>query len=135
MRKYRMAIAAAAVFVFSGALALAQDQGDRKDEARHTQFNDHDQKVARDWYSQHRDHAPAGLRDKDRLSADEESRLHEGAVLDKNLRRKTHAAPRDLVRQLPPPERNDRYVAIGGHIGLVDKENHVKGVIHLHENQ
>jgi Ni/Co efflux regulator RcnB len=136
MKKHRLAIgAAAALLAFSGAIALAQDRGQRNDQRGHTQFDDHDQQVTRDWYNQHRDHPPAGLRNEDRLSADEESRLREGAVLDKNLRRKAHAAPRDLTRNLPPPAHNHRYVTIGGHIGLIDNRNQVKGVIHLHDNR
>ena len=131
MKKQRLAIgAAAALLAFSGAIAFAQE---RNDQRGHTQFDDHDQQVTRDWYNQHRDHPPAGLRNEDRLSADEESRLHEGAVLDKSLRRKVHAAPHDLTRHLPPPAHNHRYVAIGGHIGLIDNRDQVKAVIHLHD--
>jgi Ni/Co efflux regulator RcnB len=127
MKKLGFAIgAAAALLAFSGAIALAQDRG-------HTQFDDHDQQVTRDWYNQHKDHPPAGFRNEDRLSADEESRLREGAVLDKHLRRKVHPAPRELTRELPPPARNHRYVAIGGHIGLIDNRNQLKAVIHLHD--
>ena len=100
----------------------------------HTQFDDHDQQVARNWYNQHQAHPPAGLRNQDRLSADEESRLHEGEVLDKRLRKKVHTAPPELSRQLPPPPSDHRYVAIGGHIGLIDNKFQVKGVIHLHDN-
>jgi Ni/Co efflux regulator RcnB len=130
MKAQRLAIAvAAAVFALSGAIAVAQEH--RMEQ--HTQFDDHDQQVARDWYKGHRIHAPAGLREEDRFTADEESRFREGAVLDRDLRRKMHAAPRDLVRELPPPARNHRYVAIGGHIGLIDNRNHVKAVIHLHD--
>ena len=132
MKKHALAIGVAAVLLtFSGAIALAQDR-DRRD---HTQFDDHDQQVTRDWYNQHRNHPPAGLRNEDRLSADEESRLREGEVLDRNLRRKMHSAPRDLTRQLPPPARHHRYVTIGGHVGLIDNQNRVKAVIHLHDNQ
>jgi Ni/Co efflux regulator RcnB len=127
MKKHGLAIgAAAALLAFSGAIALAQERG-------HTQFDDHDQQVTRDWYNQHRDHAPAGLRNEDRLSADEESRLREGAVLDKGLRRKVHAAPHELTSLLPPPARNHRYVTIGGHVGMIDNKNHVKAIIHLHD--
>ena len=57
-----------------------------------TQLNEHDQQVAHDWYNKNQAHPPAGLRNQDRLSAAEESRLDEGAVLDKNLRRKVHPA-------------------------------------------
>lgn len=104
-----------------------------QDRGGHTQFDDHDQQVARDWYKEHKDHPPAGFRNKDRLSSDEESRLREGEVLDRNLRRKVHSAPHDLTRHLPPPPHNHRYVAIGGHVGLVDDKNRVKAVIHLHD--
>ncbi len=42
--------------------------------------------------------------------------------------------PPELARQLPPPPSDHRYVAIGGHIGLIDSKFQVKGVIHLHDN-
>jgi Ni/Co efflux regulator RcnB len=136
MKKLRLAIGAAvALLALSGTSALAQDRGQRNDQRGHTQFDDHDQQVTRDWYNQHRDHPPAGLRNEDRLSADEEARLREGEVLDSHLRRKVHAAPRDLTRHLPPPARHHRYVTIGGHVGLIDNQNRVKAVIHLHDNQ
>ena len=106
--------------------AIAQDR-------EHTQFDEHDQKVAHDWYNQHQDRPPAGFRNQDRLSADEESRFREGAVMDHDLRRKAHSAPPDLVRQLPPPPSNHRYVAVGGHVGLIDNNYNVKAVIHLHD--
>jgi len=135
MKTHRLALrVVVALLTFFSTIALAQNRGQRNDQPGHTQFDDHDQQVTRDWYNQHKDHAPAGLRNEDRLSAEEESRLHEGAVLDKNLRKKLHAAPRDLTRNLPQPARNHRYVAIGGHIGLIDNKNQVKAVIHLHDN-
>jgi Ni/Co efflux regulator RcnB len=120
---------AAAVLTLTGTAALAQR--DRNPQG-HTQFDDHDQQVTRDWYNQNKAHAPVGLRDHDRLSAEEEGRLREGAVLDPDMRRKVHAAPHDLVRRLPPPPSDHRYVAIGGHIGLIDNNFQVKAVIHLH---
>src|ERR1700693_5927285 len=113
-----LAATAAAILALTGSAALAQDRG-------HTQFDEHDQQVTRDWYNQNQAHPPAGLRKQDRLSADEESRLREGAVLDKGLRRKVHAAPRELTRQLPRPARNHRYVTIGGHVGLIDDRDQV----------
>jgi hypothetical protein len=57
-----------------------------------------------------------------------------GAVLDKGLRSKMHAAPSELTRQLPPPARKHSYVTIGGHVGLIDDKNQVKAVIHLTTN-
>src|SRR5450755_2153484 len=107
MKTHRLlAATAAAILVLTGSAALAQDrQG-------HTQFDQQDQQVTRDWYNQNQAHPPAGLRNQDRLSADEESRLREGTVLDKGLRKKVHPAPPDLARRLPPPASNHRYVAI-----------------------
>jgi hypothetical protein len=115
-------------FVLTASAALAQ-RGDQNSQA---QFNEHDQQVAHDWYNQNQAHPPAGFRSQDRLSPDEESRLHEGAVLDKNLRKKVHPAPADLTSRLPPPPSDHRYVAVGGHVGLIDNHFQVKAVIHLH---
>ena len=131
-----MAATTAAILALTDSAALAQDRGQRngQNQQGHTQFDEHDQQVTRDWYNQNQAHAPAGLRNQDRLSTDEESRLREGEVLDRNLRRKVHAAPPDLARRLPPPPSDHRYVAIGGHVGLIDKNYQVKGVIHLHDN-
>jgi Ni/Co efflux regulator RcnB len=126
-----LAAAAVAILALTGSAALAQDRGNQPGQ---TQFNEHDQQVTHDWYNQNQAHPPAGLRTQDRLSADEESRLHEGAVLDKGLRRKVHSAPPDLSRRLPAPASNHRYVLIGGHVGLIDNNYQVKAVIHLHDN-
>lgn len=119
---------AIALFVMIASDASAQDQRGQA----HTQFDDRDRQVTNDWYNQHKDHPPVGFRSQDRLSTDQESRLREGAVLDKDLRRQVHPVPRDLERQLPPPPSNHRYVAIGGHVGLMDNHYQVKAVIHLH---
>jgi hypothetical protein len=58
--------------------------------------------------------------------------LREGAVLDKDLRKKVHPVPEDLKRSLPSPPNNHRYVAIGGHVSPIDNHYQVKSVIHLH---
>lgn len=134
MHKYILAgFCAASILIAGGGVALArQDHSQDQSRNEHTQFDDHDKQVTKGWYDQHRNNPPAGFRDKDRLSADEESRLRPGAQLDTDLRRKEHAIPSDLGRQLPRPPRNHKYVAIGGHVALVDSGNHVKDVIHLH---
>ena len=111
-----------------------QTRSDQNRQQNHTRFDDHDQQVTRDWYKQNHDHAPVGLRDRDRLAPDEESRLQPGATLDARLRAKTHPLPRDLSTKLPPPPRNSRYVAVGGHIAQVDNRNRVQDVIHLEVN-
>ena len=118
------------------AVAGAQDRRQPDGQARqeNSQFSQHDQQVANDWYNQHQTHPPAGFRNQDRLSTDEESRLREGTTLDRDLRRKVHSAPPDLYRQLPPPPSNHRYVAVGSHVALIDNGYQVKAVIHLHDN-
>ena len=99
----------------------------------HTQFNEHDRQVTNDWYRQHQNHAPTGLRSQDRLSAEEESRLQPGRPLPRDLQRRSHSVPRDLERRLPAAPRHHKYVAIGGHVALVDSRTHeVRDVIHLH---
>ena len=137
MKTHRLlAATAAAILALTGSAALAQDRGQRggQNQQGQTQFNEHDQQVTRDWYNQNQAHPSTGLRNQDRLSADQESRLHEGVVLDKGLRGKVHPAPTDLSRRLSPPPSNHRYVAIGGHIALIDNKYQVKAVIHLHDN-
>jgi Ni/Co efflux regulator RcnB len=131
-----LAATTAVILALAGSAAMAQDRGQRsgQNQQGHTQFDEHDQQVTRDWYNQNQAHAPAGLRNQDQLSAGEESRLREGEVLDRNLRKKVHPAPPDLARRLPPPPSDHRYVAIGGHVGLIDKNYQIKGVIHLHDN-
>jgi hypothetical protein len=68
------------------------------------------------------------------LRPDEESRLQPGSTLDSHLRSKAHPLPPDLSRELPPPPRDSRYIALGGHVAQVDKRNHVQDVIHLELN-
>ena len=128
MKTHRLLVGiAAAILALTGNAAFSQDrQG-------HTQFDDHDQKAAHDYYNKNQAHPPAGLRSQDRLSTDQESRLHEGATLDKDMRRKVHPAPRELSSQFPAPPSDHRYVVIGGHVGLIDSKFQVKSVIHLHE--
>ena len=100
-----------------------------------TQFTEQDRQTTRDWYNQHQAHPPASLRSNDRLSPAEESRLQPGRPLDPDLQRRVHTAPTDLARRLPPQPRERQYVAIGGHVGLVDRNIHVlHDVIHLHDD-
>src|ERR1700731_4614973 len=98
-----------------------QDRRDQNYQDRdHSRFDDHDRQVSRDWYNQHRNRPPAGLRDRDRLRPEYESRLREGYVLDRDMRRMVYPVPTDYYRRLPPPPRGYRYVFIGGHLVLID---------------
>jgi len=126
-----------ALFAFAGSGVLAQDRGQNQNNRNrqdHTRFDQHDQQVTRDWYKQHHDNAPAGLREQDRLSRDQESQLRQGNVLPRDLRRQEHPIPRDLYSQLPPPPRNHRYAAVGGHVLQLDNRHRVQDVIHLELN-
>jgi Ni/Co efflux regulator RcnB len=145
MKRYWPAVmAATAMFALAGN-AAAQDR-EQRDNRNRTQagdqsrqggdrFDDNGRQATRDWYNQHKDHPPAGLRNEDRLSGDQESRLHEGAVLDRDLRKKVRPAPRDLSQRLPQPPNGHRYVTIGGHVGLIDNGYKVHDVIHLHDER
>lgn len=97
------------------------------------QSEDSQQQVATDWYNQHQNSLPEGLRPEDRLPPEQESRLRVGATLDNDLRDRVRPAPEDLAARLPPPPPEHRYVAVGGHVGLIDKNYQVKAVINVHK--
>lgn len=131
--KTRLWIVACMAFAFAGSGIQAQNRNNQN-RPDHTQFDGHDQQVTRDWYKQHQGNAPVGLRNQDRLPADRESQLQRGNVLPRDLQRQEHSIPRDLSRQLPPPPRNSRYVAVGGHVAQIDKSHRVQDVIHFELN-
>lgn len=135
------AISLAGLLVIAGH-ASAQDRGAQNrsgapvDPHRGgTQFTEQDRQTTRDWYAQHQTNPPAGLRTKDRLSPDEESKLQPGRPLDPALQHRVHTVPSDLAHRLSPQPRDRRYVAIGGHVGIMDRTSHfLHDVIHLHDN-
>lgn len=127
MKNYIRSAACIVALVVATA-GVAQDRS-RQD---HTQFNEHDRQVTQDWYKQHQNNAPRGLRSQDRLSSEQERRLQTGRPLDRDLQKRTYAVPSDLRRHLPAAPRNHRYVTIGGHVVLVDRRNVVRDVIHIH---
>src|SRR5580692_5192857 len=123
-----------AVPVFDGT-AFAQDQDrDRDRDHEHPRFEDHDREAARGWFDEHHDRLPQGLRDRDRLPPEVESRLEVGVLLDHDMRHRIHPVPADLLDRFPPCPRHYRYVIIGGHICLIDDSFHVSDVIHFELN-
>jgi Ni/Co efflux regulator RcnB len=117
---------------FAAALSVAVLLATGVEAQNHQQFNDHDRQVIQDWYNQHQKNAPQGFRSRDRLSADQESHLRSGQSYDRNLQRNAHSVPSDLSRRLPKPQRHQKYVAIGGHVVLVDTvSNIIRDVIRL----
>jgi Ni/Co efflux regulator RcnB len=123
-----------AIVITVGSELYAQQRAGRADQNREqtTRFSQHDDEVTHNWYNQHKQAPPPGFRNQDRLTSDQESRLREGAPLDRDLRRHVHPAPADLSRQLPAPPPRHKYVAIGSHVALIDNGYNVKAVIHLH---
>jgi Ni/Co efflux regulator RcnB len=101
----------------------------------HTQFDEHDRQVTRDWYNQHQSHPPRGLRPQDRVTPEQESRLAPGQPFSRDLRQQAHYVPSDLKHRLPPPPPHHSYLTVGGHVALVDGQHHiVRDVIHLHDD-
>ena len=90
------------VFAFTGGALQARTPGQNQDNhgqdqrdrdhgnqnnhgQNHDRFDDHDRQVSRDWYNQHHDNRPRGLRDRDRLFGS--LRIdREGYVLDPYMR-------------------------------------------------
>ena len=150
--KVRLLMTGSMLFVFAltGGAIRAQDRGqdqDRHDQDQrgrqrddqrgqdHSRFDDHDRQVSRDWYDQRHDHLPMGLRERDRLAPEYESRAScDGYVLDGEMRRRMYPVPADYYRRLPPPPRGYRYVFIGGHTVLIDGGYRVHDVIHFELN-
>jgi len=119
------------LFGIAAGAMRAQDHGHDQDHAR---FDDHDRQVSRDWYNEHHDHPPMGLRERDRLAPGYEGRLQNGYVMDHYMRSRIYPVPADYYRQLPPPPRGYRYVFVGGHAVLIDGDYRVHDVIHFELN-
>src|ERR1700730_4211190 len=120
-KRWWVTTGAALILESSGMAARAQDsrQQDRNDRNQaQSQFNEVERQSARDWYNQHQSNPPAGLRNQDRLSPEQEDRFRPGAQLDPDLRSRVHPAPKDLRRRLHRPPKHQRYVTVGGHIGI-----------------
>jgi hypothetical protein len=136
-RRWMIACAAAVLvltFPFAGSGIFAQEREHDKDRDRDSdrrRFDDHDRQAAYGWYKEHREHLPEGLRERDRLTAEFESRLREGEVLDRDLRHRIHPVPHELLERLPPCPEHYRYAIIGGHICLIDGGWRLHDVIHF----
>jgi hypothetical protein len=128
--------AATCVLALIGASVEAQTRpSNQTNQARQgqTQFNTQDRQATSDWYTKNQAHPPAGFRPQDRLSPAQESRLQVGSKLDPELQKRVQTVPVDLKRQLAAPAPSYRYVALGGHVALVDKKNQVHDIIHVHQ--
>ena len=63
------------------------------------------------------------------MTPEREAHLAPGRVLEPDLRKVSHPVPVDLVHRLPPPPVGHRYVAVGGHVAIVDHDYRVQDVI------
>ena len=116
----------------SGGAAAASGEKDDKRNQKPPKFDDHDRQVARDYANQHKN--DRGFREQDRLSPQYESRLQQGYVMDKDMRKMCLPAPPDLVRGLAPAPSGYGYVVIGGHVCLVDHDYRILDTVHLELN-
>jgi Ni/Co efflux regulator RcnB len=131
-----LSIAAGVAVLLAGAAAPAKehpekhhsDQGKHKAKGHH-KFDDHDREVTRTWCVEHRDRLPVGFRPEDRLAPEFEARLKVGVILDAHLRGQIYPVPSSLVRLLPPPPVSSHYIAIGGHIGLLDASRRLQDLL------
>ena len=106
-----------------------QDQGDR-DHHDHDRFDDHDRAAARDWYAHHHDYF---RHDEGRYWHREwEPNIREGFILNREMRGAIRPVPRDLRLPYPPP--GYRYVVIGDHICLIDRDYRIHDVLHFELN-
>lgn len=117
-----------------GGTTSAQERDEKDKDREHTRFEDHDRRNALESYKDNHDHLPDGLRDRDRLAPELETRLRLGEALDRDLRHRIHPAPHDLLDRLPPCPKHYRYVLIGGHVCLIDDSFHLTDIIHFELN-
>ena len=113
-------------------LAQGQDRDHDRDHHDHDHFDDRDRGAAHDWY---RDHHDAFHHDEGRYwHRDWEPQIHEGFVLTPDMRGAIRPVPRDLYARFGPPPRGYRYVIIGDHVCLIDRDYRIHDVLHFELN-
>jgi len=106
-------------------------RGEQQQEQARAKFNDHDREVTLSWYQSNQRNLPRGLRDRDRWAPAVEVQVQDGYVLDRRQRGQIYSLPAALLRLLSPAPRGYRYVAIGGHLILIDSGYVVVDIIHF----
>jgi Ni/Co efflux regulator RcnB len=129
-----IAAGAVALMMFAAAPIARATSGQpgeqaRTDQKSQTQFTAQDRQAASDWYGKNQANPPTGFRQQDRLSSDQESRFQVGSKLDPDLQKMAHTVPSELAHKLATPAHGYRYVSVGGHITLLDKQNEVQDII------
>jgi Ni/Co efflux regulator RcnB len=135
-----------ALLALTGGTAVAQGNGNgrgrenapgqvkKADRQYQARFADHDREFANTWYAQNRRSLPRGMRDRDRVPAEQQARFAPGYVFDRNMRGYVYPAPYSLRRHFAPAPRGYRYVIYGGHVMLVDDGYRVFDTISLNIN-
>jgi hypothetical protein len=136
MKVQRMiAIFAVAAIALFGVLMIAQGHSRGTYDAsndQHTRFDARDRRIVGEWYKEHETDTPVGFRPEDRLTANSDSGLRVGEVLDPDLRTAIRPVPADLLQRLPIPARGYIYAVLGGHLLLLeDKSWNVSDVLHF----
>lgn len=123
MKSYRwvLLVSGLALFALSPIRGLAQEH----------KFNNDDRKAAQDYHDQHQSKPAAGFRAQDRLRPEDDAKIRQGAIVDADLRKRSHPVPADLLHRLAPPPHGYRYVVIGGHVCEVDSGWHISDVINI----
>jgi hypothetical protein len=146
MRARWLYAGAFAMLALTSGAAVAQGNGNghgrdnapgqvKKGQSENTaRFADHDRVSANTWYAQNRRSLPRGMRDRDRVPAEQQSRIAPGYVFDRNMRGQVYPAPYSLRRHFAPAPRGYRYVIYGGHVMLVDDGYRVFDTIRLNIN-
>lgn len=136
MRKHRPSYFARAaslglvLMLASASVSFAQAQRhDHHWDKSKPQFDDYEREVVRNWFQAHAANLPPGFRDEDRLPAGWVSKLQSGFVLNADWQKREHPLAPDLAAQLPAPPDDDRYVALGRHVVLLDSDSHVLDTI------
>ena len=86
-------------------------------------FSEKDRQTAGTWYTQHQAKPPVGFRQQDRLSPDAESEFQIGKRLDPAVHH-VYPAPAKPAPAVPPPDKGNRYVAVGGHLAMDEPSQH-----------
>ena len=88
-------------------------------------FSTRHRDVIVDWFSDRRnvEGLPPGLAKKESLPPGLEKQLQRNGTLPPGLEKKLHPVPSGLVRRLPPPPRNTRYVILGEDVLLLDERS------------
>jgi Ni/Co efflux regulator RcnB len=112
------------------------DQSSHEDHGRHLakghhKFDDRDREITHAWCNEHRDRPPVGFREVDRLPPQLEIQLKVGAILPLDLRKHIVPMPTDLLHRLPAPPVDVQYVAIGGHVALMDQAHRLHDLLPL----